>query len=93
MGRNGKLISYIHERPLQWHLVTAVAGTHDVINDPSQIQAQDDQTIDAGTLTLNSIKSEDGAPCTVITFDPLVLPPGIQPSDDPILQIRSYRTL
>lgn len=37
MGRNGKLISYIHERPLQWHLVTAVPGTHDVINDPSQI--------------------------------------------------------
>lgn len=84
-----KLISDIHDHPLQWHLVMTVAGAHDVINDPSQIWAQDDQTIDAGTLTLNAIESEDGGPCTDITFDPLVLPPGIQPSDDPILQVRS----
>ncbi|GBR09343.1 catalase family peroxidase [Gluconobacter frateurii] len=83
------LIGDIHERPLQWHLVMTLADAHDVINDPSQIWALNDQTIDAGTLTLNSIESEDGGPCTGITFDPLVLPPGIQPSDDPILQVRS----
>ncbi|KXV44378.1 catalase family peroxidase [Gluconobacter roseus] len=84
-----KLIGDIHDHPLQWHLVITVAGAHDVINDPSQIWAQDDQTVDAGTLTLNSIESEEGGPCTGITFDPLILPPGIQPSDDPILQVRS----
>ncbi|MBS1101640.1 catalase family peroxidase [Gluconobacter sp. Dm-62] len=84
-----KLIDDIHGHPLHWHLVITVAGAHDAINDPSQIWAQNDQTIDAGTLTLNSIESEDDGPCTGITFDPLVLPPGIQPSDDPILQVRS----
>lgn len=84
-----KLISDIHTHSLHWHLMMTVAGPHDAINDPSQIWAQDDQTFDAGTLTLNAIESEDGGPCTGITFDPLVLPPGIQPSDDPILQVRS----
>lgn len=84
-----KLIDDIHGAPLHWRLMMTVAGAHDVINDPSQIWALNDQTIDAGTLTLNSIGSEDGGPCTSITFDPLVLPPGIQPSNDPILQVRS----
>ena len=84
-----KLISDIHDRPLQWDLVMTIAGKRDAINDPSQIWAQDDQKINAGTLTLAAVQSEDGGPCTDITFDPLILPPGIQPSADPILQVRS----
>ncbi|WP_418610331.1 catalase family peroxidase [Gluconobacter cerinus] len=84
-----KLIGDIHEHPLQWRLMVTVAGTHDVIDDPSQIWARDDRMVDAGTLTLASIESEDGGPCTGITFDPLILPTGIEPSGDPILQVRS----
>lgn len=45
--------------------------------------------IDAGTLTLDAVSSEDGGPCTDINFDPLVLPAGIEPSDDPLLSARS----
>ena len=84
-----QLIGDIHERPLKWRLMMTIAGAQDAINDPSQIWARDDQKIDAGTLTLTSVESEDGGPCTGITFDPLILPPGILPSDDPILQVRS----
>lgn len=83
------LITDIHEHPLQWRLVVTVAGKHDAINDPSQIWEEDDPKIDAGTLTLTAVQSEDGGPCTGILFDPLILPPGIQPSADPILQVRS----
>lgn len=84
-----RLIAESHDHPLQWRMVLTVAGPHDAVNDPSQSWAQDDRTIEAGTLTLNTIESEDGGPCTGFTFDPLILPPGIIPSDDPILQLRS----
>ena len=48
------------------------------------------QRVDAGTLTLDAVSSEDdrGA-CTDINYDPLVLPPGIEASDDPLLSARS----
>ena len=36
-----------------------------------------------------SVASEDGGPCTDVNYDPLVLPSGIEASDDPILSARS----
>jgi catalase len=33
--------------------------------------------------------SEDDGPCADINYDPLVLPAGIDPSDDPLLSARS----
>ena len=68
----------------------------DVIVAPSHPTAQaahpwppDRKQIDAGTLTINSIESEDTSPTRDINFDPLVLPAGISPSDDPLLSARS----
>lgn len=84
-----QLIDDVHAHPLQWRLMVTVAGRDDVIDDPSRIWSQDDRQIDAGTLTLATIESEEGGACTGITFDPLVLPAGIAPSGDPILQARS----
>jgi catalase len=40
-------------------------------------------------LTLDAAQSEDTSPTYQLNFDPLVLPDGIAPSDDPILSARS----
>ena len=45
--------------------------------------------LDVGTLTVEQIESEETSPARDINFDPLVLPSGIEPSDDPILSARS----
>jgi len=42
-----------------------------------------------GTLTLDRVESEETSAATDINFDPLVLPAGIAPSDDPLLSARS----
>ena len=42
-----------------------------------------------GTLTLDSVESEETSPARDINFDPLVLPDGMAPSDDPLLSARS----
>jgi catalase len=40
-------------------------------------------------LTIDQASSEDSGRCTAINYDPLVLPAGIEPSDDPLLSARS----
>ena len=45
--------------------------------------------VDVGTLTLTAAMPEAASTCRDINFDPLVLPAGIAPSDDPLLSARS----
>jgi catalase len=45
--------------------------------------------VDVGTLTLDHVESEETSPARDINFDPLVLPEGMAPSDDPLLSARS----
>ncbi len=40
-------------------------------------------------MSIDRVASEDNASCTDVNYDPLVLPPGIEPSDDPLLSARS----
>ena len=84
-----QLIDDLHAHPLQWRLMVTLAGSGDAIDNPSEEWSRDNRQIDAGTLTLTDIESEENGPCTGITFDPLVLPQGMMPSGDPILQARS----
>ncbi len=47
------------------------------------------EQVDVGTLTLDHVESEETSPARDINFDPLVLPSGMAPSDDPLLSARS----
>ena len=45
--------------------------------------------MDVGTLTLDRVEAEELSVATDIIFDPLMLPAGMAPSDDPVLRVRS----
>ena len=49
----------------------------------------DRDQIDVGTLTIDHAEAEALGNCRDINYDPLVLPSGIEPSDDPLLGARS----
>ena len=83
------LIASVHEHPLQWHLIITIAQPGDPTDDSTLPWPPDRQQIDVGILTLNQVESEETSPARDINFDPLVLPDGIAPSDDPILSARS----
>jgi catalase len=83
------LIARVHGQPLQWHLVIALGGPNDSTKDATIAWPADRERVDVGTLTIDHVESEDGALCRDINFDPLVLPTGIEPSDDPLLSARS----
>src|SRR5262249_30380 len=75
--------------PLQWRLVLTIGQAGDPTSDATIAWPPDREQIDAGTLTIDHIESDDSSPVRIITFDPLVLPDGITASDDPLLSARS----
>src|SRR4029077_19740172 len=83
------LIASIVQHPLQWRLVITVGQPGDVTDDASVPWPDGREQVDVGTLTLNSVESEATSPARDINFDPLVLPAGMAPSDDPLLSARS----
>lgn len=75
--------------PLRWQLSVTLAGPGDPTGDAARAWPVDRRHVDAGTLVLDAAQPQDTGPCRDINFDPLVLPTGIAPSDDPLLQNRS----
>jgi catalase len=92
LGKNylfDALIASILQHPLHWHLITTIGQPSDPTNDATIPWPDTREQVDVGTLTLDHVESEESSPCRDINFDPLVLPEGMAPSDDPLLSARS----
>ncbi len=83
------LIADVHAHPLEWHLILTIAGPGDPLDDATLPWPPGRRSIDAGTLTIDHIESEETSPARDLNFDPLILPDGIAPSNDPLLSARS----
>jgi catalase len=75
--------------PQRWNMVLSVANPGDQTADPSKAWPDDRQQVNAGTLVVHAAEPEANGPCRDINYDPTVLPPGIQVSDDPFPAARS----
>jgi catalase len=73
---------------IKWRLIATLAMPGDP-NRAGQVWPSDRQQVDMGELTITGAESEAPGNCRDVIFDPLILPPGIEPSDDPILSARS----
>jgi catalase len=84
------LIAQIHsQKHLGWHLIVIVGKPGDPTNDATIPWPAGREQVDVGTLMLDRVESDDTSTARDINFDPLVLPAGIAPSDDPLLSARS----
>jgi catalase len=83
------LIAQLRQGPRRWHLVATLGQPTDATADATLPWPADRETLDLGTLTLTGAAPEEAGNCRDINFDPLVLPDGIAPSDDPLLSARS----
>ena len=84
-----ELAARIARGPVQWHLILTIGQPGDPTNDATLAWPADREAIDAGMLTVEALAGEAAGNCRDINFDPLVLPAGIEPSDDPLLSARS----
>ena len=83
------LVAQLRAGALRWRLMLTVGKPSDPTNDATLLWPADRRSIDAGVLTLDSVASDAKGNARDINFDPLVLPPGIEPSEDPLLSARS----
>lgn len=84
-----ELTARVTKAPAQWHLILTVGQPGDPTNDATLPWPADRPQIDAGMLSVDRIVAETEGNCRDINFDPLILPAGIEPSDDPLLSARS----
>jgi catalase len=83
------LIAHISRQPLRWQLVVVIGQPGDPTHDATVAWPADRERVVVGTLTLDRADAEETSAATDINFDPLLLPAGIAPSDDPLLSARS----
>jgi catalase len=83
------LVRQLRAGPLRWRLMLTVGTPSDPTHDATLPWPADRRTVDVGVLTLDSVQTDAAGNARDINFDPLVLPAGIEPSDDPLLSARS----
>jgi catalase len=83
------LAQRLAQGPERWHLLITLADPGDPSNDATQTWPADRRDVDAGTLVLTATEPQQSGPCRDINYDPLILPNGIEASDDPLLPARS----
>ncbi|MDO7899481.1 catalase family peroxidase [Pseudomonas citrulli] len=83
------LVKRLAAGPLRWQLRVTLANPGDPVNDASKPWPTDRKVINAGTLVLERSQAQDQGECRDINYDPLILPAGIEGSDDPLLAARS----
>jgi catalase len=83
-----ELLSRVAHGPVKWRLVATLAMPGDP-NEAAQVWPDDRPHVTLGELTIDHVESEQTGNCQDLNFDPLTLPSGIVPSDDPIPFARS----
>ncbi len=83
------LIRAVAQRPVSWRLVITIGEPGDATNDATKPWPQSRRSIEAGTITISAVQTEEAGNARDINFDPLVLPDGITASDDPLPAARS----
>ncbi|MGB3123301.1 MAG: catalase family peroxidase [Pseudomonas sp.] len=78
----------LEQAPVRWHLLITLAEPGDVTTDATVRWPDGRRQIDAGTLVIDNQQSQVEGACRDVDFNPLELPAGIGPSDDPLLLAR-----
>lgn len=85
----GRLRQRLEEGPVSFLLIATLAAPGDALDDPSVAWPPGREEQVLGELRVTSAAATDGGDCVGINFDPNVLAPGLRPSADPVLRIRS----
>jgi catalase len=78
----------IAREPARFTLMMTIAETGDDVNDPSRPWPPHRIRVVMGELTLDKVAEDQIADCEKVSFNPLLLIDGVEPSDDPVLRVR-----
>ena len=83
-----ELPNRLKANPAKFKIFIQLANKGDEINDPTIVWPDDREVVELGTLTLNSVVENSNVVEKSIMFNPLALPDGIAPTNDPVLLAR-----
>jgi catalase len=83
------ILARIHTGPVKWRMVVTLANLGDRTNNATVQWQGPHKTIEVGTLVLDQVTTEWQGRCRDYNYDPLILPKGVERSDDPLLPARS----
>lgn len=78
----------LKQGPVQYALTFTFANPDDMIDNGAIPWEGERKTIVAGTISIKDAEDQSTGSCNNVNFDPLVLPSGLEASNDPILRAR-----
>ncbi len=76
-------------QPAEFEMRLQLAEAGDNLLNPTLQWPEGRKVVSVGRLVLDKVEPGAGGACDRVVFNPLVLPKGIEPSDDPVLQARA----
>ncbi len=84
-----ELAERVASKPIRFHVRVQLADETDTVDDATIHWPEGREIIDLGTLTLVSVVPDNGPEGQKIIFDPIPRVDGIEPSADPLLEVRA----
>ncbi|MEI9971858.1 MAG: catalase [Ignavibacteriota bacterium] len=75
--------------PIRFDILVQIAGAGDVVDDATKHWPSNRPVMHFGTVTLNAVGAENDPEHQRVIFDPIPRVDGIEPSDDPLLELRA----
>lgn len=83
-----ELPARLGKQAAKYRIVLQLAEAGDSVDDPTAVWPEDRKQVELGLLTLKSAVANSQEAERALMFNPLVLPDGIAPSNDPVLLAR-----
>ncbi len=83
------ILARIKKGPVRWHMMVILANPGDQTDNATVQWQGEHKSIDVGTMVLDQVATEWEGNCRDYNYDPLILPKGVERSDDPLLAARS----
>ena len=84
-----ELAARVTSAPIVFRIMVQLANAGDVVDDATIHWPEDRRVAELGTLTLTTPVADDAHEQKQIIFDPIPRVDGIEPSDDPLLELRA----
>lgn len=83
-----ELPARLAQQSAQYRIQLQMAEPGDKVDDPTAVWPEERQLVELGVLTLNAPVADGAVVEKTLMYNPLVLPDGIAPSNDPVLLAR-----
>lgn len=84
-----EIAARVAKGPIKFRLLAQLANEGDVTDDATIHWPEDREQLELGTVTLDNPVAENAHEQKTIIFDPIPRVDGIEPSDDPLLELRA----